>query len=86
MPNHVHLILAPDSEDVRARSLRGLIYARRRGSGLLTGTFGAVAMDEPRLAAFRFLTPNPVRAKSEYGDTPILRDEIGNYGRVAVIP
>jgi hypothetical protein len=31
-------------------------------------------MDEPRLAAaFRFLTPNPVRA--EYGDTPILRED-----------
>jgi hypothetical protein len=33
-------------------------------------------MVEPRLAAaFRFLTPNPVRAKSEYGDTPILRED-----------
>src|SRR5271170_6507612 len=72
MPNHVHLILAPESEDGLRRALArvhrsyaGMVHARRRRTGhFWQGRFGAVAMDEPHLAAaFRYVTLNPVRAR-----------------------
>jgi putative transposase len=72
MPSHVHLILAPDSEDGLRRALArvhrayaGMIHARRRRTGhFWRGRFGAVVMDEPHLAAaFRYVTLNPVRAR-----------------------
>ena len=59
MPNHVHLVLAPDGEDglrhalARVhRSYAGMIHSRRKRTGhFWQGRFGAVAMDEPHLAA-----------------------------------
>jgi putative transposase len=72
MPNHVHLVLAPEGEDglrqalARVhRSYAGMIHARRKRTGhFWQGRFGAVAMDEPHLAAaFRYVTLNPVRAR-----------------------
>jgi putative transposase len=72
MPNHVHLILAPASEDGLRRALArthrayaGMIQARRKKTGhFWQGRFGAVVMDEPHLAAaFRYVTLNPVRAR-----------------------
>jgi putative transposase len=71
-PNHVHLVLAPEGEDglrhalARVhRSYAGMVHARRKGAGhFWQGRFGAVAMDEPHLAAaFRYVTLNPVRAR-----------------------
>ncbi len=72
MPNHVHLILVPDT----ANSLRmALADAHRRYSRrinfregwrgyLWQGRFASVAMDEPHLAAAaRYVEMNPVRAK-----------------------
>ena len=72
MPNHVHLILAPESEDGLRRTLArvhrsyaGMVHSRRKRTGhFWQGRFGAVAMDEPHLAAaFRYVTLNPVRAR-----------------------
>jgi putative transposase len=63
MPNHVHLILAPESEDGLRRTLArvhrsyaGMVHTRRRRTGhFWQGRFCAVAMDEPHLAAaFRY--------------------------------
>jgi putative transposase len=72
MPNHVHLILVPSDPDGLRRALArvhrsyaGIIQARRKRSGhFWQGRFGAVAMDEPHLAAaLRYVSLNPVRAR-----------------------
>lgn len=72
MPNHVHLILVPNSEDGLSRAIgethrrySGYINARERVTGhLFQGRFGSVAMDETHLlAAFRYVAMNPVKAK-----------------------
>jgi putative transposase len=72
MPNHVHLILTPQDPDGLRRALApvhrryaGHIHARQKRSGhFWQGRFGAVAMDEPHLAAaLRYVTHNPVRAR-----------------------
>ncbi|MDN5937893.1 MAG: transposase [Salinisphaera sp.] len=81
MPNHVHLILVPSSEDGLSRAIgethrrySGYINARLRVTGhLFQGRFGAVAMDEAHLlAAFRYIAMNPVKAKlvSQAADWP----------------
>jgi putative transposase len=72
MPNHVHLILVPQSADGLRRSLADLhrryttnINARHGWTGhLWQGRFGSVAMDEDHLiAAARHVSLNPVRAR-----------------------
>ena len=72
MPNHVHLIAVPDSEDgLRAmlgdthRRYTARINARNRWTGhLWQGRFGSVVMDEDHLAhAVRYVSLNPVRAR-----------------------
>jgi putative transposase len=72
MPNHVHLILVPSDPDGLRRALArvhrtyaGIIQARRKRTGhFWQGRFGAVAMDEPHLAAaLRYVSLNPVRAR-----------------------
>ena len=70
MPNHVHLILAPNDEDGLRRALApahrryaGIIHQRRRRTGhFWQGRFGAVAMDEEHLAAaFRYVSAAQVK-------------------------
>jgi len=72
MPNHVHLILVPSDPDGLRHALArvhrtyaGIIQARRKRRGhSWQGRFGAVAMDEPHLAAaLRYVSLNPVRAR-----------------------
>ncbi|MGE0612946.1 MAG: transposase [Hyphomicrobiales bacterium] len=72
MPNHVHLILVPGSEDgLRAtlahahRRYAAHINARNKWTGhLWQGRFGSTAMDEAHLAcAVRYVSLNPVRSK-----------------------
>jgi putative transposase len=72
MPNHVHLILAPDDEDGLRRALApthrcyaGHIHAREKRSGhFWQGRFGCVAMDDDHLAAaLVYVAMNPVRAR-----------------------
>jgi len=72
MPNHVHLILVPATENGLALALgethrryTGFINARLRVTGhLFQGRFGSVALDEPHLlAAARYVALNPVRAR-----------------------
>ena len=72
MPNHVHIIIVPSDIDGLRRTFAdahrrytGFINARRRTTGhLWQGRFGAVAMDEPHLAAaVRYVSLNPVRAR-----------------------
>jgi len=72
MPNHVHLIVVPSDPDGLRRTFAdahrrytGFINARQRWTGhLWQGRFGAVAMDEPHLAAAaRYVALNPVRAR-----------------------
>jgi putative transposase len=72
MPNHVHLILVPSDPDGLRRALArvhrryaGVIQARRKRTGhFWQGRFGAVAVDEPYLAAaLRYISLNPVRAR-----------------------
>src|SRR5665213_3550042 len=72
MPNHVHLILVPSDPDGLRHALArvhrryaGIVQARRKRSGhFWQGRFGAVAMDEPHLAAaLRYVSLNPVRAR-----------------------
>lgn len=71
MPNHVHLILAPNDSSGLSRAIgeahrrdSGTINARLRVTGhLFQGRFGSVAMDESHLlAAFRYVAMNPVKA------------------------
>jgi putative transposase len=71
MPNHVHLIAVPDSDDGLRRAIGEAHrrYTRRvnfregwRGH-LWQGRFASCAMDEPYLlAAARYIEQNPVRA------------------------
>jgi putative transposase len=72
MPNHVHLILVPATQDaIRAalskvhRGYSGHIHARERRTGhFWQGRFGCVAMDEAHLmAAIPYVALNPVRAR-----------------------
>ncbi len=72
MPNHVHLILVPFSEDgLRAalaethRRYSSRINAREGWTGYLwQGRFASVPMDEAHLlACARYVELNPVRAK-----------------------
>jgi REP-associated tyrosine transposase len=72
MPNHVHLILCPSTDDGMARALgaahrrwANFINARGRWRGhLFDGRFASVAMDEDHLvAAVRYVALNPVRAR-----------------------
>jgi len=72
MPNHVHVIIVPQDADGLRRTFAdahrrytGYINARHRWTGhLWQGRFGAVAMDEPHLAAAaRYVALNPVRAR-----------------------
>ena len=61
MPNHVHLVLAPQTADGLARALgethrryTGFVNARARWTGhLFQGRFGSVAMDEAHLSRRR---------------------------------
>jgi len=71
MPNHVHLILYPSTEDGLGRALGGAhrrwanyVNVRGRWRGhLFDGRFASVAMDERHLlAAVRYVSLNPVRA------------------------
>jgi putative transposase len=72
MPNHVHLILCPRTQEGLARALgaahrrwANFINARGRWRGhLFDGRFASVAMDEGHLAAaIRYVALNPVRAR-----------------------
>ncbi len=72
MPNHVHLIVCPHSEDGLAQALgaahrrwANFINARGRWRGhLFDGRFASVVMDEDHLlAAVRYVALNPVRAR-----------------------
>lgn len=72
MPNHVHLIMTPETSDGLGRALgeahrryTGYVNARDRVTGhLFQGRFGSVAMDEDHLiAAIRYVALNPVSAK-----------------------
>ncbi|MGD0335236.1 MAG: transposase [Xanthobacteraceae bacterium] len=72
MPNHVHLILVPDTANGLALALgethrryTGFVNARLRVTGhLFHGRFGSVALDEPHLiAAARYVALNPLRAR-----------------------
>ncbi|MFN0193198.1 MAG: transposase [Aestuariivirga sp.] len=72
MPNHVHLILVPKTEDGLARAIgethrryTAFVNVRARQTGqLFQGRFSSVVMDEVHLAAaLRYVTLNPVRAK-----------------------
>jgi REP element-mobilizing transposase RayT len=86
MANHVHFILVPTKPDTLARAV-GEAYRRYtlhvgqrekwRGH-LFQGRFYSVAMDEGHLmATFRYVAPNPVKAKlprgHERGLTPARR-------------
>ena len=72
MPNHVHLIAVPQSEDALARAVGEAhrrytrrVHFRENWRGYLwQGRFASFVMDEPRLlAAARYVELNPVRAK-----------------------
>ena len=72
MPNHVHLILVPETQDsLRAclskvhRAYAGHIHAREQRTGhFWQGRFGCVALDEAHLiAAIPYVALNPVRAR-----------------------
>jgi putative transposase len=71
MPNHMHLILVPDTEQALGRALgethrryTSVINARLRVTGhLFQSRFCSVAMDEAHfLTAARYVAMNPVRA------------------------
>jgi putative transposase len=72
MPNHVHLVLAPEDETGLARAIGAahrrythFINARGRWTGhLFQSRFASVVMDEAHLmTAVRYVSLNPVRAK-----------------------
>ena len=72
MPNHVHLILVPETVTSLAKAMgethrryAGFINARSRQTGhLFQGRFSSVAMDEAHLLApARYVALNPVKAK-----------------------
>ncbi len=71
MPNHVHLILVPSTDDGLRRCLStthrayaGILNASRRRTGhFWQGRYGSVPMDDPHLhEALRYVLLNPVRA------------------------
>ena len=71
MPNHIHAILVPKTEDgLRAalapvhRRYAGMINARQEKTGhFWQGRYGAAVMDESHLvAAFHYIMRNPVEA------------------------
>lgn len=72
MPNHIHLVLTPATEDGLARAVgeahrryAAFFNARARVTGhLFQGRFTSAAMDDDHLiAAVRYLAMNPVKAK-----------------------
>ena len=72
MPNHVHLIAVPQSEDSLRRAIgeahrrytRGVNFREGWRGHLWQGRFASFVMDEPYLlAAARYVELNPVRAK-----------------------
>ncbi len=72
MPNHVHLILTPQTETGLSRAVgeahrryTAFFNARARVTGhLFQGRFSSTALDEPHLMnALRYLALNPVQAK-----------------------
>jgi putative transposase len=72
MPNHVHLILVPSSDDGLRRCLAavhrayaGCLNARRNVTGhFWQGRYGSVPMDDAHLyEALRYVLLNPVRAR-----------------------
>lgn len=72
MPNHVHLVAAPEDEQGLGRAIgeahrryTNFINARGRWTGhLFQSRFASVAMDEAHLiAAVRYVSLNPVRAR-----------------------
>jgi len=72
MPNHVHLILVPETAEGLGRAVgeahrhyTNFINARGWWTGhLFQSRFSSVAMDEPHLmAAARYVSLNPVRAR-----------------------
>ena len=72
MPNHVHLILVPDSATALGRAIgethrrySATLNARLRVTGhLFQARYGSAAMDEEHLiAAARYVSLNPVRAR-----------------------
>jgi putative transposase len=76
MPNHVHLILRPSDTSGLGKALgaahrrwASFVNARGRWRGhLFDGRFASVAMDESHLlAAVRYVTLNPVRARLAAG-------------------
>jgi putative transposase len=71
MPNHVHLIVMPTSEDGLARAIgeahrrytRRINFREKWRGYLWQGRFASFVMDEPHLlAAARYVELNPVRA------------------------
>ena len=71
MPNHIHLIALPQSEDGLARAIgeahrrytRRINFRQKWRGYLWQGRFGSFVMDEPYLlAAARYVELNPVRA------------------------
>lgn len=72
MPNHVHMILVPETAEGLSRAMArahrayaGAVHARLKRTGhFWQGRFGAVALDEAYLAAaLRYVLLNPVRAR-----------------------
>ena len=72
MPNHVHLIVCPETADGLARALDGahrrwanFVNARGRWRGhLFDGRYASAAMDDDHLlVAVRYVALNPVRAR-----------------------
>lgn len=72
MPNHVHLILVPPSEDSLCRAVgeahrrytRRVNFRKGWRGHLWQGRFASFVMDEPYLlAATRYIERNPVKAK-----------------------
>ncbi len=72
MPNHVHMILVPQSMDglrdglaLTHRAYAGILNARRGVTGhFWQGRFGSVVMDDDHLfQALRYVLLNPVRAR-----------------------
>jgi len=71
MPNHVHLIAVPTSEDALQRAIgeahrrytRRVNFREGRRGPLWQGRFASCPLDEPHtLAAARYIEQNPVRA------------------------
>lgn len=72
MPNHVHLVLVPETGPALGRAIgeahrryTAFVNARARQTGhLFQGRFASVVMDEAHLAAaVRYVALNPVRAR-----------------------